>query len=175
MTNTLSTLPSSLSENSLTSSIKTLKSTHFLNQTKSFTTSTSWWKNQEMGRESWVEIGRRLKKAVKKFKLLLTSNVRLWCLRSTVGRSSYSRRLSFDDRLGLHGCIEDDKLDGDRYHLLTTGIQRASSFASDDYIDKRAEIFIANFRRQLRLERQVSLDLNYSRSTGSSFKGDKEN
>jgi hypothetical protein len=114
------------------------------------------WKNQEMGRESWVEIGRRLKKAVKKFKLLLTFNVRLWCLRSTVGRSSYSRRLSFDDRLGLHGCIEDDKLQGDR--SVTTGIQRASSFGSDDDIDKRAEIFIANFRRQLRFERQVSLD-----------------
>jgi hypothetical protein len=133
------------------------------------------WKNQEMGRESWVEIGRRLKKAVKKFKLLLTCNVRLWCLRSTVGRSSYSRRLSFDDRLGLRGCIEDDKLDGDRYHLVPTGIQRARSFASDDDIDKRAEIFIANFRRQLRLERQVSLELSYSRSRGSSFKGDKEN
>jgi hypothetical protein len=114
-----------------------------------------------MGRESWVEIGRRLKKAVKKFKLLLTFNVRLWCLRSTVGRSSYSRRLSFDDRLGLHGCIEDDKLQGDR--SVTTGIQRASSFGSDDDIDKRAEIFIANFRRQLRFERQVSLDqLSYS-------------
>jgi hypothetical protein len=93
-----------------------------------------------MGRESWAEVGRRLKKAVKKFKLLLTLNVRQWCLRS-----------------------------------VTTEIQRARSFASDDDIDKRAEIFIANFRRHLRLERQASLERSYSRSTGSSFEGDKEN
>ena len=77
--------------------------------------------------------------------------------------SNYRRRLSFNDRLGLHGCIEDDKSDGGD-SSATRNIQRATSFASDDNIDKRAEIFIANFRRQLRFERQVSLELSYCRS-----------
>ncbi|XP_059461830.1 uncharacterized protein LOC132190808 [Corylus avellana] len=118
-----------------------------------------------MGGERWREVGGRLRKTVKKFKLLLSFNVRRWCLGgSDIGSfSSYRRRLSFDDRPGLHGCIEDDKSDGgDR--SATRSIQRATSFASDDDIDKRAEIFIANFRRRLRFERQVSLELSYCRS-----------
>ncbi|XP_059461834.1 uncharacterized protein LOC132190813 [Corylus avellana] len=127
-----------------------------------------------MGGERWREVGGRLRKAVKKLKLLLSFNARRWCLGgSNIGSFSYRRRLSFDDRLGLHGCIEDNKSDGgDR--SATRSIQRATSFASDDDIDKRAEIFIANFRRQLRFERKVSLELSYCRSTGSSFKSNKE-
>lgn len=39
----------------------------------------------------------------------------------------------------------------------------ASSSAGDDDIDQRAELFIANFYRQLRMERQVSLQLRYVR------------
>lgn len=49
------------------------------------------------------------------------------------------------------------------------GISRTTSFpsSSEDDIDKRAEMFIANFYRQLRIERQVSLELRYCR--GDSF------
>jgi hypothetical protein len=119
-----------------------------------------------MGGERWREVGGGLRKAVKKIKLLLSFNAMRWCLggSNTGSFSSYGRRLSFDDRLGLQGiCIEDDKSNGgDR--SATRNIQRATSFASDDDIDKRAEIFIANFRRQLRFERQVSLELSYCRS-----------
>jgi hypothetical protein len=133
-----------------------------------FNQKSSCRKNQEMGGER--RLGGRLKKAVRKLKLLLSFNIRRWCLGGpNIGSFSYRRRLSFDDRLGLRGCIEDDKSDGgDR---SARSIQRATSFASDDDIDKRAEIFIANFRRRLRFERQVSLELSYSRSRGSSFKG----
>ncbi|XP_066327018.1 uncharacterized protein [Miscanthus floridulus] len=48
-------------------------------------------------------------------------------------------------------------------------LKRASSSgggspaAGDDDIDQRAELFIANFYRQLRMERQVSLELRYVR------------
>ncbi|XP_066353458.1 uncharacterized protein [Miscanthus floridulus] len=38
-----------------------------------------------------------------------------------------------------------------------------SPVAGDDDIDQRAELFIANFYRQLRMERQVSLQLRYVR------------
>lgn len=46
-------------------------------------------------------------------------------------------------------------------------IERTISCSSEDDIDKRAELFINNFKRQLLMERQVSLQLRYSR--GNSF------
>ncbi|XP_040374617.1 uncharacterized protein LOC121052804 [Rosa chinensis] len=47
-------------------------------------------------------------------------------------------------------------------------LQRTISYPSDqDDIDQKAEMFIANFRRQLQIERQVSLQLRYCR--GNSF------
>jgi hypothetical protein len=102
-----------------------------------------------MGRESWVVLGGHLKKTLKKFKLLRQRH-----LGSITGYASYRRRrLSFDARLAaFHGYNEDEQFNGNCYSV--TAIQRACSYASDDDIDKRAEIFIADFHRQLRLERE---------------------
>nr|POE66763.1 hypothetical protein CFP56_63906 [Quercus suber] len=83
--------------------------------------------------------------------------------------ASTRRRLSFNDRQGLHGCIEDEKVDETGSAKV---YQRARSYGSDDDIDRRAEIFIANFRRHLRLEKQVSLELRYYR--GTSFKSEED-
>ncbi|GMY17722.1 hypothetical protein FCV25MIE_12961 [Fagus crenata] len=123
-----------------------------------------------MGRENWLSLG-QLKKAVKKLRFLLSFNLSQWRLASIIGSASKRRRrLSFNDRPGLHGCIEDEMLDR---NSSAKGIQRTRSYGSEDDIDKRADIFIANFRRQLRLERQVSLELRYYR--GTSFKSDEDN
>ncbi|KAG2699874.1 hypothetical protein I3760_07G208800 [Carya illinoinensis] len=120
-----------------------------------------------MGRDqSWLVLPAcgRLKKAVRKLKFFIRLNLRRLRLDSILGcTSNRVRRLSFNDRWGLlHGrcCIEvideDEKSDG---NCSVIGVQRATPcFASDDDIDGRAEIFIANFRRHLRLERQVSLE-----------------
>ncbi|WJZ84969.1 hypothetical protein VitviT2T_004541 [Vitis vinifera] len=76
------------------------------------------------------------------------------------------RRLSFNDRPGLIGCVDDDSETEESG--LGSRLLRASSCISDqDDVDKRADAFIANFYRQLRLERQVSLELRYRR--GKSF------
>ncbi|KAJ1268681.1 hypothetical protein BS78_07G153300 [Paspalum vaginatum] len=45
----------------------------------------------------------------------------------------------------------------------TSSSVAGSPYAGDDDIDQRAEMFIANFYRQLRMERQVSLQLRYLR------------
>ncbi|XP_041022460.1 uncharacterized protein LOC121263563 [Juglans microcarpa x Juglans regia] len=127
-----------------------------------------------MGRESWLGLGGRLKKAVKKLAFVLSFKLRRWRLASIVGCAFTRRRLSFNDRVGLHGCIEDDQGEKSDGNSSFRGVQRAKSFAySDDDVDRRADIFIANFRRQLRFERQISLELRYC--NGRSFKGDEDN
>ncbi|KAH9798570.1 cotton fiber protein [Citrus sinensis] len=110
-----------------------------------------------------------LKKAVKKLHMIL-SRIKLskWNLASIcrAGFSQSRRSLSFNDRLGLQYCIVDrDPDEGSSVRVL----QRTKSCAydGDDDIDRRAEIFITNFRRQLLYERQVSLELRYRR--GNSF------
>ncbi|XVE97261.1 hypothetical protein REPUB_Repub03eG0004900 [Reevesia pubescens] len=116
-----------------------------------------------MGRENWSVMG-RLKKAVKKINSLLRLNLTKWSI-SCFLKSASSRRqlsLSFNDRLGLHGCIEDEDQINERGSVRA--LQRVTSYGADDDVDKRAELFISNFRRQLWLEKQVSLQLRYCRS-----------
>ncbi|KAJ6354844.1 hypothetical protein OIU77_005443 [Salix suchowensis] len=118
-----------------------------------------------MGKQRWLALG-PLKRAVKKISFLLS--FRKWRLSSILWNASSSsssgtiRRLSFNDRIGLHGVIGDVESD----HQITPvrALERARSHgsSSDDDVDKRAEIFIANFRRQLLMERQVSLQLRFS-------------
>jgi hypothetical protein len=114
-----------------------------------------------------------LKRTVKKIKFLL--NFRKWRLASSIlwnasssSSSGTIRRLSFNDRIGLHGVIED--VESDHQSKPVRALERVRSHdgsSSDDDVDKRAEIFITNFRRQLLMERQVSLQLRYYR--GNSF------
>lgn len=109
-----------------------------------------------------------VKRAVKKLKFLLSFNLRRWRLGSIIHNASKRRRrLSFNDRLGLHGCIEDVETDENQ---SVRALQRTRSYASEEDIDQRAEIFIENFRRQLLLEKQVSFQLRYCR--GNSFTRD---
>ncbi|XP_022751820.1 uncharacterized protein LOC111300458 [Durio zibethinus] len=112
-----------------------------------------------MGRENWSVVG-RLKKAVRKINSLLRLNRAKWRFFCFLQSASGGRRLSlsFNDRLGLHGCIENEE---SNERGSVRALQRVTSYAADDDVDKRAELFISNFRRQLWLERQVSLEQSY--------------
>ncbi|KAK8685077.1 hypothetical protein V6N13_041087 [Hibiscus sabdariffa] len=103
----------------------------------------------------------RLRRVVKKVKLLLNFGTNRWRLASMIGAAS--RRLSFTDRPGLGACVDDVYEPEDSNKVAWT----ASYRSEEDDIDKRAEMFIANFHRHLGIERQVSLQLKYLR--GNSF------
>ncbi|KAL8096158.1 hypothetical protein AgCh_037200 [Apium graveolens] len=136
----------------------------------------------------------KLRNAVKKVQILLNINLNIWRLASILGNNgSLQRRktLSFNDRPGLRACTDDygdynsSISTNDEYHQLSGSfsspspppsssrssssrrIERTSSCPSEDDIDKRAEMFINNFRRRLVMERQASLQLRYLR--GNSF------
>ncbi|KAE8735194.1 putative pentatricopeptide repeat-containing protein [Hibiscus syriacus] len=112
-----------------------------------------------MGVEHWSVIG-RLKKAVKRINSLLCLNLSRWRLACFLKSDSPHRRLSlsFNDRIGLAGCIEDEVESSERGL-----VHRNASCGADDDVDQVVEIFISNFRRLLWLERQVSLEMRYSR------------
>ncbi|MBA0626513.1 hypothetical protein Godav_004169 [Gossypium davidsonii] len=121
-----------------------------------------------MGRENWSVMG-RLKRAVKQINSLLRFNLTKWRFSCFLRSLSTRRRptLSFNDRLGLHGCIVDEEEEEEESNKKgpVRALHRTTSYASaDDDVDQRAELFISNFRRQLWLERQVSLQLRYCRS-----------
>lgn len=118
-----------------------------------------------MSNEKWALLG-RLRRAVKKVKFLLNLSFNKWQLASVVGASR--RAISFNDRPGLRALTDDltimDRDDDSGSSSGRRRIERTTSYPSDgDDIDKRAEIFINNFRNQLRMERQVSLQLRYNR------------
>ncbi|XP_062165007.1 uncharacterized protein LOC133871597 [Alnus glutinosa] len=110
----------------------------------------------------------RLRRAVKKVSFLLNFSFNRWRVASAIGRTSLSKRhLSFNDRPGLRACADYNDVDSEDSGS-SRGLQRTISFPYEDDVDKRAEMFIANFHRQLLLERQTSLELQYCR--GISFK-----
>ncbi|XP_022145292.1 uncharacterized protein LOC111014780 [Momordica charantia] len=108
----------------------------------------------------------RLKKAVRKITALLRLNLSL-CLarRRPSGRL---RSFSFSDRtVGLRSFLEDEEI-GENCSMRR--LERASSLRygnAEDDVDKRSQIFIDNFLRRLRLERQISLQLRYYRINSS--------
>ncbi|XP_022135293.1 uncharacterized protein LOC111007290 [Momordica charantia] len=107
----------------------------------------------------------RLRKAVRKVRFMINFSIQSWRLAAMMGRtSSRNLRLSFNERPGLKACTEDITESSQHY---SPGLQRTASYASEDDVDKRADMFIANFYRQLQIERQVSLELQYCR--GNSF------
>ncbi|GAV77884.1 DUF761 domain-containing protein, partial [Cephalotus follicularis] len=115
----------------------------------------------QMSRENWSLLLGSLKRAVKKINILLLK----WRL-SCMLKYAYSKKrrpLSFNDRLGLNGCFEDVVESDENNSISIRAIERTRSYNanSDDDIDRRAEVFISNFRRQLWYERQVSLELRY--------------
>lgn len=77
-----------------------------------------------------------------------------------IGSSCRSQKLSFKDLpAGLLDCAIDDKGDDCEVGRSPILIQRT---ASGD-IDRRAEVFIANFYVRFRMEREISLELRYHR------------
>lgn len=116
----------------------------------------------------------RLRMAVQKVRLLISSTIlsHTWHAANMLRRASLSKRhLSFNDRppgLMLCSSEETDSEGSVSSSPSSQSLQRTISFpSSDDDIDKRSEMFIANFRRQLRLERQISLQLRYRREQSS--------
>ncbi|XP_047326214.1 uncharacterized protein LOC124929874 [Impatiens glandulifera] len=110
--------------------------------------------------DNWILL-RRLKTAVKKIKFLLNFNIHQFLLTN--------RRLSFNQPpQGLIVCMDQEPESESLGPLLRTasGLSGAGG-QSDDDIDNKADIFISNFYRQLRIERQISLELHYCR--GNSF------
>ena len=110
----------------------------------------------------------RLRMAVQKVRLLLSSTIlnSTWHAATLIRRASSlsKRHLSFNDRPGLKLCSSSDETGSGGSGSSSPGLQRTISFPSDDDdIDRRAEMFIANFRRQLRMERQISLQLRCHR------------
>ncbi|KAL2338626.1 hypothetical protein Fmac_013072 [Flemingia macrophylla] len=117
----------------------------------------------------------RLRTAVQKVKILLGATVlgHAWRAASILRRGSLGKRqMSLEDggAAGLMICASSSSSSSsDSEDLVsvvspTRSLQRTISYPSSDDehdIDKRAEMFIANFRRQLRMERQVSLELRY--------------
>ncbi|KAK7283035.1 hypothetical protein RIF29_12244 [Crotalaria pallida] len=95
---------------------------------------------------------RKLRRAVKKLKSLL----HCWRVHSSVSSESSKKSLStlFNNQMGLQNFVEDEEINKDH----TMKYIETPSYAAEDDIDKRAEIFIANFRRHLWLERQASLE-----------------
>ncbi|PRQ37447.1 hypothetical protein RchiOBHm_Chr4g0402701 [Rosa chinensis] len=127
-----------------------------------------------MSYNSWSLLS-RLRRAVKKVSFLLNLNMNRWRISSMLSRSSSTvhRIRSFNDRpAGLIAAYDSDETAGSQEDFGSSRgsphLQRTISYPSDqDGIDQRAEMFIANFRRQLQIERQVSLELRYCR--GNSF------
>ena len=68
------------------------------------------------------------------------------------------------------GCVTDDP-EIEESSMGSRLVRASSCISYSDDVDKRADAFIANFYRQLRLERQVSLELRYCR--GKSFGSDE--
>uniref|UniRef100_A0A7N0RG47 DUF761 domain-containing protein n=1 Tax=Kalanchoe fedtschenkoi TaxID=63787 RepID=A0A7N0RG47_KALFE len=144
----------------------------------------------KMARDNWSLIS-RLKRAVKKINFIIKFNVvNRFKIASILGRSRSSssakpRRLSFNDRPGLKAAAhfycssdEDEGVAASSYYASARSsssrgssssreLHRTTSCPASEDVDKRADAFIANFYRQLRMERQVSLQLRYGR--GNSF------
>ncbi|CAN8253080.1 unnamed protein product [Cochlearia groenlandica] len=115
----------------------------------------------------------RLRQAVKKVKFVLTFKInRLWGIVPMLGSSSSSSslRFSFNDRPGLAAACTTEN-EPDLTGSSRGGLCRSRSYdpSSDEDIDKKAELFIANFYKQLKIERQISLELKYYLGNNQSF------
>ncbi|XP_076898782.1 uncharacterized protein LOC143552450 [Bidens hawaiensis] len=124
---------------------------------------------------------RTLKTVINKVTFFVNNNVN-WSQPVSTFTGGNHRPLSFGERLGLTAIVSssDDDEDNDNMEFCDSGsssrglkktksfhVQRTTSFPEEDDVDKRAEMFIENFYRQLHYERQVSLQLRYKRSDTS--------
>ncbi|CAI9098521.1 OLC1v1035186C1 [Oldenlandia corymbosa var. corymbosa] len=127
---------------------------------------------KDSSNKNWSLLG-RLRGAVKKIRVLLNFDLNRFKLASLISGASFKRqqkRLSFNDRPGLTAFVDGGQDSDSNGSGGSAGraLQRTISCPSDqEDIDKRAEMFIANFYKQLKMERQISLQLRYTR--GYSF------
>lgn len=114
------------------------------------------------GKQIQWSVFRHLRNAMKKIRFLLSFNISKWRLASLRSSSQRHRRLSFNDRTSLRDCTEDAEFDRS---CSIRRLERMRSYAySDEDIDMRAEAFISNFYKQLKLQKQVSMELRYCRT-----------
>ncbi|KAJ8641142.1 hypothetical protein MRB53_017836 [Persea americana] len=109
---------------------------------------------------NWLLL-RRLRKTIRKVKFLLIFNVQKWRHVAPLMGSPSRRQLSFSEPAGLLDCTGDTTIDDREMGLSPALIRRTASDTGD--IDRRADIFIANFYRHIQMERQVSLKLRYAK------------
>ncbi|XP_076892121.1 uncharacterized protein LOC143543754 [Bidens hawaiensis] len=131
----------------------------------------------ENNNRNWYLLN-KLKTMVKKVTFLMNSNINRWWLVSafTGGGGLRRRRLSFREQFGLTIIVSssDDEEENREFgpglsvkelnKSRSFHMQRTMSFRDEEDIDKRAEMFIGNFYRQLLYQRQVSLELSYTRN-----------
>ncbi|CAN4077158.1 unnamed protein product [Withania somnifera] len=133
-----------------------------------------------MKTQNWSLLKSLMSKTTMKIAFLLCSKMHKWKLTSKI--LSFQRKHPIklfnksQTKSSLYDAILD--IDDDRFAQQEAGpstrcIRRIRSTIgrnnvsyydhndNENEIDKRAEAFIANFRRQLRLERQISLELRY--------------
>ncbi|CAL9162364.1 unnamed protein product [Musa hybrid cultivar] len=124
-----------------------------------------------------------LRRAIQKVRFLMSFDATRWMASSLKRSPLVSRRLSFTARPSLLDCTDDDGYEAgsSSSRTLSRTVSLSSSPASrttspgseasrspsgassDDDINQRADRFIENFYLQLRMERQVSLQLRYCR------------
>ncbi|URE07213.1 hypothetical protein MUK42_19391 [Musa troglodytarum] len=123
-----------------------------------------------------------LRRAIQKVSFLLSFDATRWMASSLKRSPLVSRRLSLTARPSLLDCTDDGGYEAASssstlsrtVSLLSSPASRTTSPGSEasrslsgassgDDINQRADRFIENFYRQLRMERQVSLQLRYCR------------
>ncbi|EOA14212.1 hypothetical protein CARUB_v10027367mg [Capsella rubella] len=125
-----------------------------------------------MAKSKDVSLLDRFRQAVNKVKFVLSFKINsLWSLVPMLGSSSSSSslRLSFNERPGLAAAYTESELCSNG--SSRGALYRAGSYdpSSDEDIDSKAEMFIANFYKQLQIERQISLELKYCLGNNQSF------
>ncbi|KAK4729154.1 hypothetical protein R3W88_022142 [Solanum pinnatisectum] len=123
-----------------------------------------------MKTQNWSLLKSLMSKATMKITFLLGSKIHKWKLTSRI--LSFQRKhpikLFKKSKSSLYDAIRDiddqfEEQEGPSTHCIQRTKSNIARNNDDDEkdIDQRAELFIANFRRQLRLERQISLELRY--------------
>nr|DAD27693.1 TPA_asm: hypothetical protein HUJ06_029161 [Nelumbo nucifera] len=100
---------------------------------------------------------RRVRKAVKKLKILrwlMAFNMKPWCLSSAAGSPRQNRRI-YQNLQALMGCTNDASINSSTVGYSS---HKDEDDEGDGDVNDRADIFIANFYRQLQMERQASLE-----------------
>lgn len=120
-----------------------------------------------MKTQNWLLLKSFMNKATKNILFLLSSKMHKWKLTSKIinFRRKHPIKLFNKSKSSLYDSIRDidDQYEGPSYTHCIRRTKSSIARNNDDEndVDQRAEMFIANFKRQLRLERQISLELRY--------------